>query len=64
MVSAPTRVCLLVVATVLAHSELAVAQSDDDRSDQGAVPQRHFRRGGQARGAAKRCAKKAGRALA
>ena len=38
MVSAPTRFCLLVVAATLARSELAVAQSDDARSDQSAVP--------------------------
>jgi len=38
MVFAPTRVSLLVVAAVLAHVGLAVAQSDDGRSDQGAVP--------------------------
>src|SRR3954471_10428118 len=38
MVSAPTRVCLLVVTAALARSELALAQSNDDPSDQGAVP--------------------------
>jgi len=38
MVFAPTRVSVLVVAAVLAHGGLAVAQSDDARSDQGAVP--------------------------
>jgi TonB family protein len=38
MVSAPTRVSLLVVAALLARSGLAVAQSDDVPSDQGAVP--------------------------
>ncbi|MEI9948979.1 MAG: TonB-dependent receptor [Pseudomonadota bacterium] len=38
MFFARTRVSLLVLATVLARSGLAVAQSDDARSDQGAVP--------------------------
>jgi len=38
MVSAPTRVSSLVVLALLARSGLAVAQSDDARSDQGAVP--------------------------
>ena len=38
MVSAPTRVSSLLVAALLARSELAVAQSDDAPSDQGAVP--------------------------
>src|SRR6478735_6905487 len=38
MASAPTRVCLLVLAVLLARSGLAVAQSDDVSSDQGAVP--------------------------
>jgi len=38
MVSAPTRVSLVVMAALLAQSELALAQSDDARSDQGAVP--------------------------
>ena len=38
MVFAPTRVSLLVVTAVLAHSGLASAQDDDARSDQGAVP--------------------------
>src|SRR6478735_9222590 len=38
MVSAPTRVSLLVLAALCAHSGLAVAQSDDQPADQGAVP--------------------------
>ncbi|MEI9942039.1 MAG: TonB-dependent receptor [Pseudomonadota bacterium] len=38
MVFAPTRVSLLVLAAMLARSGLATAQSDDARSDQGAVP--------------------------
>src|SRR6187551_3437766 len=38
MVSAPTRVSSLLVAALLARSELAVAQSNDAPSDQGAVP--------------------------
>ncbi|HEY3256474.1 MAG TPA: TonB family protein, partial [Polyangiaceae bacterium] len=38
MVFARARVCSVVVLALLAQSELALAQSDDDRSDQGAVP--------------------------
>jgi len=38
MVSAPTRVSLLVLAALFARSGLAVAQSDDSPADQGAVP--------------------------
>ena len=38
MVFAPARVSLLVVTAALAHSGVALAQADDARSDQGAVP--------------------------
>src|SRR6478736_2338589 len=38
MVSAPTRVSLVVLAVLLARSGLAVAQTDDPPADQGAVP--------------------------